>query len=330
MMMAMLRFAKREYQLELVTPAFLGGADQSAQWRTAGIKALIRQWWRVVWHAEHPTGTVSEMRNEEAVRFGRVQGTACKARIMIRFDEEPNSPIKKIDYLRAKNQKDDMTFAYLGYGAFEGFNQQSKKTAIDKNSKIKFKILIQAKDAIETAKFAQEIDQTMFLVHQFGALGSRSNNAWGSLFITGDIQVQDLTKYGKNLSQCLQSDWKQAISKDHQGLMVWQTSPLNSTDDVMRRLKTFRKDGHNYIAKQNGTRHLINAPVTLKNAPVRNNQNRYPSQFMLKILKEGIQYRGQVTLLAHKWHNDSHDLSGIINRIATDLDNNQNFSRITG
>lgn len=36
------------YTLSFTTPAFLGNAEQQAQWRTPPIKALIRQWWRVV------------------------------------------------------------------------------------------------------------------------------------------------------------------------------------------------------------------------------------------------------------------------------------------
>ncbi len=39
---------KLEYQVSFTTPAFLGNAEQQAQWRTPPFKALIRQWWRVV------------------------------------------------------------------------------------------------------------------------------------------------------------------------------------------------------------------------------------------------------------------------------------------
>ena len=71
-------FAKRDYTLELVTPAFLGGAeDQSAEWRTPALKALIRQWWRVVWYAENtkktPSEQLSDMQLAEALRFGSVE-----------------------------------------------------------------------------------------------------------------------------------------------------------------------------------------------------------------------------------------------------------------
>ena len=35
------------YRLSFFTPAFLGNANQQAQWRTPPLKALLRQWWRV-------------------------------------------------------------------------------------------------------------------------------------------------------------------------------------------------------------------------------------------------------------------------------------------
>ena len=41
------------YQVSFNTPAFLGNAEQQAQWRTPPFKALLRQWWRVV-KAPHP------------------------------------------------------------------------------------------------------------------------------------------------------------------------------------------------------------------------------------------------------------------------------------
>ncbi len=317
----MARFVKREYQLELVTPAFLGGADQSAQWRTAGIKALIRQWWRVVWTAENPNKTVNDMRAAEAVRFGSVQdGLNQKAQIHIRFDEEPKNTASAVSGIR---NDQNQSLQYLGFGPFVQPSNPNSKKALNVGLKIKFKVLVQGKDEIQTAQFTQEIDQTMFLIAQFGALGSRSNNAWGSLHITGDIQPQDLKTYSQSLVQCLQSDWKKAIATDQQGLMIWQTPPLQNTDDVMKRLKTFRKDGHNYIAKQQGQRPLINAPV-------KGNQNRNPSQFILKVLKEDGKFRGQVTLLAHKWCNENQDLMGLVTKIASNLDDNPNFNRITG
>jgi CRISPR-associated protein Cmr1 len=59
------------YRLTFNTPAFLGNAEQNGQWRTPPIKALLRQWWRVAYAAEHAQGlSVEAMRHAEGVLFG--------------------------------------------------------------------------------------------------------------------------------------------------------------------------------------------------------------------------------------------------------------------
>ena len=62
---------QHRYQLTFLTPAFLGNADQSGQWRTPPIKALLRQWWRVVLAGDHPQRlSVEAMRRDEGRLFG--------------------------------------------------------------------------------------------------------------------------------------------------------------------------------------------------------------------------------------------------------------------
>ncbi|MGH6893265.1 MAG: CRISPR-associated ring nuclease Csm6 [Dongiaceae bacterium] len=60
---------KLEYTVRFTSPAFL--AEQNGQWRTPPFKALLRQWWRVAYAAEHafPKDTKA-MRHEEGVLFG--------------------------------------------------------------------------------------------------------------------------------------------------------------------------------------------------------------------------------------------------------------------
>jgi len=59
------------YQVSFNTPAFLGNAEQQAQWRTPPFKALLRQWWRVVKapQLERPFN-VDELRTAENLLFG--------------------------------------------------------------------------------------------------------------------------------------------------------------------------------------------------------------------------------------------------------------------
>jgi CRISPR-associated protein Cmr1 len=60
-----------EYDVRFLTPAFLGDAEQSGRWRTPPFKALLRQWWRVVYAADHRFDVdVEAMRREEGLLFG--------------------------------------------------------------------------------------------------------------------------------------------------------------------------------------------------------------------------------------------------------------------
>lgn len=63
---------KLAYTLSFTTPAFLGNAEQSAQWRAPPFKAQLRQWWRVVHAAEKGLRSdVHAMRKDEARLFAR-------------------------------------------------------------------------------------------------------------------------------------------------------------------------------------------------------------------------------------------------------------------
>ena len=74
---------KLEYQVTFNTPAFLGNADQQAQWRTPPFKALLRQWWRVV-HAPKVGFDVDELRRarEQAVWRGGGWGRFAADRLI--------------------------------------------------------------------------------------------------------------------------------------------------------------------------------------------------------------------------------------------------------
>jgi len=319
------RFEKREYTLEMVTPAFLGGADQSAEWRTPGIKALIRQWWRVAYVAKYGVD-VERMRDAEGERFGvagRTPESSRKATITIRFDEEPKAATSSVSGIP---RDDGQSLQYLGFGPFVQPTRPTTRLALNKGSKVKFKILIQASNTQHCEELAKEIDETLFLVGQFGTLGSRSSNAWGSVHITGDVVEFPLEDYAKALEHCMKDDWKQAIAKDNQGIMVWQTPEYNDSDAAMKALKIVRKENQNTLAKAKGLRTLINGPTSKPK-----NENRWPNQFVFKVIKNGSHFRGQVALLAHKWHSDnsSERLSDLLKSVAQELDaTNTNFQRI--
>lgn len=321
----MQRFAKRDYTLELITPAFLGGYDQSAEWRTAGIKALIRQWWRVVYVAEHGVN-VADMRQAEGQRFGVAAGPkdSYKAAVQIRFDELPKAPSAIVSGIKGDSNN---ALQYLGFGPFVQVDKPSNRLALTagSNSKIKFKIILKALNEQQLKQFEHEIDQTMALLHQFGTLGSRASNGWGSVHVSGELRSDlDLHRYTKNFQACMTADWKQAIASDSSGLMLWQSKPCADWESAMRALKTVRKEDQNSLAKDMGLRPVINGP-TLKPK----NDNRWPNQFSFKVVKQGTQFVGQVCLFAHRWHNSNDQrIDRLLQDVARQLDENTVFNRI--
>jgi len=56
---------KLKCQIRFTTPAFLGNANQVGQWRTPPFKALLRQWWRIVYAADHPGNLSVDLMGKE-------------------------------------------------------------------------------------------------------------------------------------------------------------------------------------------------------------------------------------------------------------------------
>ncbi len=87
---------KLAYTVRFTTPSFLGNAQQSGQWRTPPLKALLRQWWRVVWAAKHRYPTdVRDMRRDEGLLFGDAgrEGAAFRSSVRIRLSRWSNGKV---------------------------------------------------------------------------------------------------------------------------------------------------------------------------------------------------------------------------------------------
>lgn len=325
----MKKFARRDYTLELVTPAFLGGADQSAEWRTPGIKALIRQWWRVAYVAEHGVN-VERMLEQEGLRFGSTQEfkgphdrdpSLHKAAISIRFDGLPPSQAEQVEPVRGDRNQ---SLPYLGFGPFVQPTQPSTRKALSHGSKTKLQVIIKGHDNVEADRYAQEMDTVFALIARFGTLGSRSRNGWGSLKLTGPtLQALNPEKFARPLDDSLRQDWMTGIATDRSGLMLWQTPVKTDWKSVMTDLKAARKEHQNLHAKNKRLRAVINGP-----AP--GNPARWPNQFMFKVLPTNGGFVGQIALMAHQWPGDTpRQLALLLQEIANNLDKqNHIYKRI--
>ncbi len=203
-----------EYKVEFLTPAFLGNAEQSGQWRTPPFKALLRQWWRVAWAARHHFQVdIKAMRPAEGKLFGNAgpeEGSSCKSRVLLRLEDWSDGKLKE--------------------------ETRSPAIGCEESKMLRIAAPESDFDAIRNA---------MSLAHLYGALGGRSRNGWGSV----DLQRIDKNKedYVSNLTltrpweEALDLDWSHAIGEDESGPLIWETKNFQDWGTIMEEFGKLRK-----------------------------------------------------------------------------------------
>lgn len=244
------------YQVRFATPAFLGNAEQQAQWRTPPIKALIRQWWRVAQARAHGYDH-AKLRQSEMKLFGAASddGSEKSHRSLLRLrlsawemgqmsgfaDKGPTVSHPEVKFRVGSD-------LYLGFGPVEydkgskaakfGTSKSSgeRRTAIDDKAKATLRLMLP--DA-----HTPEIETALQLAAWFGTLGSRSRNGWGAPHLAhAHLQALDrknLQALGvlRPLPDCLREEWPHAVGTDGDGTpLVWKTAPVGSWREAMKAL----------------------------------------------------------------------------------------------
>lgn len=236
---------KLEYRVMFTTPAFLGNAEQSGQWRTPPFKALLRQWWRMAYAAAKRFQVeVADMRREEGRLFGAAaNGTGNRSLIRLRLDRWDVGSLKNWNGLEQQtvhHREVERTkyqvgpHAYLGFGPLDG--RGGTKLA-------KANAAIQCGEAATLSlafpyEHADLLDATLLLVDRYGTLGGRSRNGWGSISLMpmeGTPALQGMAPL-RPWRDALGLDWPHAIGQDDERPLVWQTESFEDWKSLMRRL----------------------------------------------------------------------------------------------
>ena len=249
------------YKIGFTTPAFLGNANQHGQWRTPPFKALLRQWWRVVWATRYNfRGSIEKMRKDEGRLFGNawLENDFRKSEVRIR--------LSKWDEGMLRHNKPSLDLVYLGYGPLNSKPGQSKQ-AIHAGQWANLSIAMP--DGAEA-----DIRSACVLIHAYGAVGGRSRNGWGSVCLEATDgspafpPISDLQRWMRNWRHALDLDWPHAIGKDESGPLVWQTAAtykewskvLCELSEVKKHLrKEFSVKGR---GNEPADRHWLAYPVT--------------------------------------------------------------------
>lgn len=267
--------ARIDLTIRTVAPAFLGDADQAGEWRTPPIKALLRQWWRVVRAAAHGYDHM-RVREEEGLLFGHAWlGTPTAGRSRVRLQlldgwragtlrqqagggqqppprgqpqrggaQQGGFPETQVQHPEVGNPPPRNVGAnlYLGYGPLvyqRGLGTVLKKSPVIANGET-VRLRIHCPDVVQG-----DLETVLRCIHWLGTLGGRSRNGWGSIELEGiDIPpVWDpaacatLRRLSRPWRDCLKLDWPHAMGHDDKGLLVWTGSELfPSWEEAMKKL----------------------------------------------------------------------------------------------
>jgi CRISPR-associated protein Cmr1 len=300
------------YTLTFVTPAFLGDAEQHGRWRTPPIKALLRQWWRVVYDADHGFAVdVDAMRREEGLLFGNawLENDFRKSLVRLRLDRwevgretKQNWGRQEIDRNKAGVDHPEVgkigPKLYLGYGPLvvEKVQRQGKKpeyatvlknnTAIQAGEHATLSLAMPDEDA-------PRIQRALWLMDRYGTLGGRSRNGWGSFALTPINETPQLDGQVplRDWKECLSTDWPHAIGRDDKGPLIWQTSPRNDWKAVMRELAIVKIGLRTQFVFPNAApphhqpleRHWLSYPITRHTTRAFDRNARLPNSLRFKV-----------------------------------------------
>lgn len=339
------RFINREtaeFTVEVLTPMFLGGANGDAELRAAPLKNAVRYWWRIT------QGELSHenMLEKEQKLFGGVTDKATRSLVDVVVtgsvktgNKNKMASIGKKINPEAKNKNVPLS-AYLGMGPVD-FNGIYTKTRILPGEKFALSVFFPKENR-------NNLIGALSLFAEFGSLGARSRNGWGSfnlLALNSSISLLPrkklLEKYGKEISLIFNIDKKYPfkLGKSNGKPLLWKIDIGNTWEDAMRLA------GESYMnlrqqvlpfpqAPPNGVqeRHILGYPITRH--PIGDwggNNGRMPSQLRIIIRKTNNKYNAYFFHLPHKipkpWNSSLGTELSVWQKIHEHLD--KNFERTT-
>ena len=276
------RMEELVYQVEFLTPAFLGNAEQNGQWRTPPFKALLRHWWRVVWAAENGyRQDLPQMRKAEADFFGSAtdEGSwgSSKSQLRMRLDQ----------WSKGKQSTKKMTdHGYLGFGPLN----KDSEAAIGTEEKAMLSLCAPASSV-------EQIMTAISLIDAYGTIGGRSRNGWGSIKLIpeGDTPPlsNNLSRFLRPWQEALGLDWAHAIGSDGKRPLIWAMKNLRNWEQAMRDLAGTKREFLRYF-KPGGSspflepqeRHWLSFPVTGQKVRAWEGTKRIPNSLRFKVRRD--------------------------------------------
>jgi len=283
------------FDCEVLTPMFLGGADGQAELRSASFKALMRFWWRAIY-----ANNYAEMKTQEDKIFG---DTNKKAHFSIGVQgnftaQKSNFPNSKKFIATSKGKTFPLFILdYLAYGLSE--YQRGKGTVYIRHhipSGSKFTVIL---DFVK-AEFEKEILGSFYALAQFGALGARSRNGFGSFKILGENTSPSFTAAGP-LTTFPSLNQKSRLYKTKIRYKRWE--------DALSDIGLFYKDARLVLEPRHQftQRGFVARPIEVKGESIAPEirKDRHPKSYFLSVGKDTEGFYGQILFLPVTYYKSS-------------------------
>jgi CRISPR-associated protein Cmr1 len=308
-----LRYYKRERvtaECEIITPMFLGGPDQNAQWRGAPFKALLRKWWRIAHGAGMTSSDLYENESQVFGAAGEKGSNLGKSKVVITLQADAKACEQKMPNIAPVNQPE----CQLNEGNVSPLLYLAGMGLMAPNGNVKHSYFSPGEKFVLTIEAGHHeiegLKPVFRLLQLFGTIGGRSRNGWGSFILNIEKKFLEAPKlyFWKEGFDC---DYPSLLGKDGTGELIWKTQSKDAWKEVMRdlaeayiavRAKSVR--GYDKLDPGAGSaneRHLLGIPLTHHAAF--GNTARHASPLHFKVLKHGGQYQGVILHLPHR-HSD--------------------------
>lgn len=206
-----------DFMIEIITPAFMHGADSRyIQLRSASFKGLLRYWWRVLHGAKYD----DNIRQREFEIFGSATDEkkirAGKSNVQIQISANPKKtiigyvpfPQKEKTVINSKPPINPLD--YLTYGI-------KPKTALLPGTQFNLKLTVKK-------EYSEEVLQAFLFFCQYGGIGAKNRNGFGSLKIITSSPVASTS--GNKIYTAPQEQGYSALSRS---TLLFSTKKLFNT-----------------------------------------------------------------------------------------------------
>jgi len=246
------KIIRKEYDLELISMAFLAGANQNKQdcdLRPATLRGLLRWWWRTM-HTAHVD--LDTLRRLESAIWGDTDSGSpvqillhrVRSSKPILFDKRRINVSPKIG--QSERRKVTLGLAYASYGMDEINKSKQRRQRWYSKAGSKWHLTVNIRNGIyksertimrlESDIILRQVEASIWLFTKYGGAGSRSRKGFGSFSdvkINGISSIIDCIDIGKMLrKECLINSSGHVSAPTLEDAIIYDESPTVTNDPV--------------------------------------------------------------------------------------------------